>query len=79
MAARRVTLKQKVQVYEALLHELQMYAEVTMDPASVKEIIDRICSWSYAHRCGNGQNSDAEQQRIIDRAFHRLLERKSKP
>jgi hypothetical protein len=41
---------------------------------AVYELIGLICSWSYAHRCGNGELSDKEQQAIIDRALQRLKE-----
>jgi hypothetical protein len=66
------TQKEKLAVYEKVLHQLQLYAEVTMNGEKVNELIGLICSWSYAHRCGNGELSDKEQQRIIDKALQRL-------
>lgn len=66
------TLKEKVVMYERFLHQLQMNAEVTMDADVVKQLIDNACSWSYAHRCGNGLLTEEEQQAIIDQAFDKL-------
>lgn len=66
-------LREKVQVYEQLLHKIQMNAEVVMDHEVVGDLITNICRWSYAHRCGNGENSEQEQDAIIRSAFDRLL------
>ena len=66
-------LREKVDVYEQLLHRIQMNAEVVMDHEIVGDLIKNICRWSYAHRCGNGENSEAEQDAIVRRAFDRLL------
>ena len=68
------TPEQKVETYEALLHQIQMYAEVSMNPEKVGQLIKNICRWSYAHRRGNGEPSEKEQQAMIDLAFDRLLE-----
>jgi len=66
-------LREKVQVYEQLLHRIQTNAEVVMDHEAVGDLITNICRWSYAHRSGNGENSEAEQDAIIRSAFDRLL------
>ena len=68
------TAEQKIEMYEQLLHQIQMYAEVSMNPDKVGKLINNICNWSYAHRRGNGEPSEEEQQAMIDRAFDRLLE-----
>ena len=67
--------KEKVQVYEELLHRVQLYAEVTMNTQGINKLIDNICRWSYAHRAGNGSLSEEEIQERIDNAFTKLLER----
>jgi hypothetical protein len=64
--------KEKIAQYEHLLHNIQLHAEVTMNEAAVRELIARICRWSYAHRCGNGELLDSEQQAHIDTAFWKL-------
>ncbi len=66
------TLKEKVEMYERFLHQLQMNAEVAMDADIVKQLITNACSWSYAHRCGNGMPTEEEQQAMIDQAFDKL-------
>ncbi len=67
-------LREKVNVYEQLLHKIQMNAEVIMDHEVVGDLITNICRWSYSHRCGNGELSEAEQDAIIRRAFDKLLD-----
>ncbi len=66
------TPKEKIEKYERLLHQIQLYYAVSLDSQKVKKLLDRISSWSYAHRSGNGL-SDKEQQKRIDRAFDNLL------
>lgn len=66
-------LREKTQVYEQLLHKIQLNAEVVMDHAVVGDLIRNICSWSYAHRRGNGEYSEQEQDAIVRSAFDRLL------
>ena len=69
-----VTLEEKVQMYEEFLHRLQLNAEVVMNANAVKQLIDNACVWSYAHRRGNGEPTEEEQQAMIDKAFRRLCE-----
>lgn len=66
------TMKEKIAQYEHLLHSIQLHAEVTMNEAAVRDLIARICRWSYSHRVGNGENLEKEQQHIIDNAFWKL-------
>ena len=65
-------------MYESLLHLLQLNAEVTLNHENVKKLIGNICSWSYAHRRGNGEPTDEEQQAMIDKAFDKLCEMENK-
>ena len=69
------TLKEKVEVYEQLLHDLQFHTTVTMRPEMVRHLLGKIEAWSYAHRAGNGELSEAQQQERINHAFHKLAER----
>lgn len=69
------TDKEKVEVYESLLHRIQMHSSVTMNADALGELISLINSWSYAHRQGNGELSCEDQQGLIDRAFNRIKER----
>ena len=67
------TDKEKVLQYERLLHAIQLNAEVAMDSARVGQLIQNICKWSYAHRVGNGELSESEQNAVIKKAFDDLL------
>ncbi len=66
------TQKQKIAEYEKLLHNIQLYAEVTLNNDKVCKLIKNICSWSYAHRVGNGELSEKEQQIGINKCFYNL-------
>lgn len=66
------TLREKVDVYERLLHDLHFHSAVTMRHDAVMECLRRISTWSYAHRQGNGEPTEAEQQRMVDKAFWHL-------
>ena len=63
--------KEKVVVYENLLHSLQG-AMVAMNNERMHILLDSISAWSYAHRQGNGELYDEKQQELIDKAFNRI-------
>jgi hypothetical protein len=67
-----IKLLKKVEMYEGFLHDIQMYAEVSMSASKMESLIGNACSWSYAHRVGNGIYSDSDQQLKVDNAFNRL-------
>lgn len=69
-------LREKVEMYESLLHKIQLHCQVTMDHEKVRTLVGNICAWSYAHRCGNGELSEDEQLCRIKYQFDRLLETK---
>jgi hypothetical protein len=71
---RLVELTEKVAMYEGLLHDLQMYAEITLQEDKVRKLVANICRWSYAHRVGNGENTEEEQYLIVRKAFEKLRE-----
>jgi len=64
--------QEKVEVYERLFHRLQLYREVTLNKVKVERLLDAIGGWSYAHRAGNGELSDEEQQARIDACFENI-------
>jgi len=68
-----ITDQEKIRQYEAFFHGLQMY-QLAMNSKAISKLISNACDWSYAHRVGNGQLSNEEQQAIIDRAFNKLLD-----
>jgi len=66
------TLKQKVKVYEAFLHKINM-AVCCMDNLAIQELVQNADAWSYSHRSGNGELSDKRQQELINAKFWNLL------
>lgn len=72
MKVKRPTQKEKIAIYEGLLHELQFHMDVTMDNDKIKAILARVAAWSYAHRQGNGEHHEDERNAAIDNAFWRL-------
>jgi hypothetical protein len=65
-------LRNKVNTYEDILHKIQMNADVVMNPGKVEKLIKGICDWSYAHRSGNGELSEQEQDERIALALNTL-------
>lgn len=65
-------LESENEVFRAAFHYINTHAAITMNGDKVREMIDAICSWSYAHRCGNGEYSEEEQQELVDRAFEKI-------
>lgn len=65
-------LKQKVYAYEALLHSINLYAEVTMDKPALAHIIHLICDWSLAHRDEEGNFSLEDSEEVLEQ-FERIL------
>lgn len=69
-----ITLEEKVKKYEEYLHQMQLYSMVTMDHKRVEKLITNACQWSHAHRAGNGEYSDEEQQEKIEKEFLKLTD-----
>jgi len=69
-------IKERNKIYEAVFHKIQA-CSVGFQGDKIREIIGKICNWSYAHRVGNGELSDKEQQERIDAALD-ALEKKVK-
>lgn len=60
-----MTNKERLRFYEGFFHSISMAAQ-GHNNERVREAINIIVDWSYAHRCGNGELSDHEQQTMID-------------
>jgi len=67
------TIKQKVLIYEEFLHKLNACL-MSGNNEAIGELIKNADNWSYAHRRGNGEFSDNQQQKIINNAFWKLLD-----
>jgi hypothetical protein len=66
------TEKEKIEMYESFLHKINAFI-VSCNNEGIKELVENADNWSYAHRVGNGEPSDEEQQQMIDKAFWKLL------
>lgn len=73
MKAKTPTLKEKVAMYERFLNALNI-GVTCVNNDMVRELVMNADRWSYAHRVGNGEPSDREQQRMINEAFWRLCD-----
>lgn len=69
------TLHEKIRVYEQLLHDLYFHSTVTMNHQGVMALLNKVGAWSYAHRAGNGELSEKDQQQRINSAFWNLDKR----
>jgi hypothetical protein len=67
------TLKEKVKMYENFLHKINMCV-VYCDDLGIQELVHNADMWSYMHRCGNGEPSEKEQQRMVNEKFWKLLD-----
>ncbi len=65
----KYTKLQRLGLYESLLHRLQFASAVTMRSDEVYDLLELIGDWSYAHRAGNGERTEREQQAAIDKAL----------
>jgi hypothetical protein len=66
-------LREKVEMYENFLHRINSFV-VLADNEGVKELVMNADRWSYAHRVGNGELSDEEQEQLIKSAFLKLCD-----
>lgn len=65
------TLKDKVRVYEELLHDIQFHAEISGRADALNGLIQKICSWSRAHG-GDGLTAEKEKSDRINLEFWKL-------
>ena len=66
------TLEQKVEQYEQFLHDINMML-IVGNTEGIQRLINNADRWSYMHRVGNGELSEEEQQKLIDKAFWNLI------
>lgn len=72
---RTPTLEEKVDVYEKVLHKLQLYGAVTLDYDAMRRLMSSIFEWSHSHRAG--ERTTEEQQELVNKAFWSLLKNDS--
>jgi hypothetical protein len=67
------TLAEKVKMYEDFLHRISLYCNCGNNEA-IRKLVQNADAFSYAHRVGNGEYSDEEQDRIVAAKFWKLLD-----
>lgn len=67
--SKKPTLKEKVEVYEQLLHDLNYHRTVTWNSVAVAALQEKIRVWSVAHSNEPIPQSEKEK-RIIDAFWH---------
>ena len=68
------TTAEKLETYERIFHRIQLFAQVSMDNKKLGRTIENICAWSVAHRSGNGEHTQEEQDLQVAHEFKRLLD-----
>lgn len=70
---KKPTQRDKIAMYEAFLHKINLMV-TSCNNEGIKQLVQNADRFSYAHRIGNGEYSDKEQQKIINAAFWKLLD-----
>jgi len=68
---RTPTLKEKVKQYEEFLHKINLMM-IAGNNDGIRRLLENADRWSYMHRISNGELSEEEQQKLIDKAFWNL-------
>ena len=66
-----MTQKERLRIYEQFMHHMSMYV-TTMKSEKIQEGVCLMDSWSYAHRCGNGELSERQQRKLVDAVVRRM-------
>lgn len=66
-----MTKKERLEIYEKFFHRINVHC-ITMNQAKISEAVGLIDSWSYAHRCGNGENSDHQQKMKVEHVIGKM-------
>jgi hypothetical protein len=63
------TMREKIEMYERVLHDLHFHRTVTMNHAAINEILNKIGEWSRAH---SGEFSSDELTERVNATFWNL-------
>jgi hypothetical protein len=62
----------KIEVYEAIFHQMQAFGMVTHDTDRLRDLIENIFAWSKAHR---GEKTQRELDEDVQIEFEKLAKR----
>ncbi len=65
--------------FNQILHRLNTFYAISMRSDCVSDMLTLIHKWSYAHRQGNGELTEEEQQEYIDKAWYSMINYQVKP
>ena len=66
-----MTKLERLKIYENFFHNISI-ACTCMQPDRLRDAVGLIDSWSYAHRCGNGELSYKEQLKCVDQVINKM-------
>lgn len=69
---RKPTKKEKIAMYERFIDTLALYAETGSN--NLGTLLNNAGNWSYAHRLGNGEFTEKEQEELVTKKFWKLLD-----
>lgn len=70
---KKPTLKQKVKQYEEFLHKINL-GVVCGRSDIIQKLVANADKWSYCHRVGNGEITEKQQEKIINKSFWKLCD-----
>jgi hypothetical protein len=74
MKKTKPTLREQVQTFHAFMHIVNMECICGGMSDHIRNIMIAMDDWSYAHRRGNGEPTEREQQQMVNVAFWKLKE-----
>lgn len=63
--------KDRLKIYESFFHKINS-AVLTFNHDKIATAIKLIDDWGYAHRVGNGEPTQRQQQAIVDRVVNKM-------
>jgi hypothetical protein len=69
---KKPTNKEKIIMYERFIDTLALHADV--GSSNLGRLINNASNWAYAHRVGNGELTEKQQEEIIAKKFWKLLD-----
>ena len=68
-----MTKANRLKIYESFFHRINLHC-LTMRSDKVADAVSLIDAWSYAHRSGNGELTDAQQKKQVEHVINRMKE-----
>lgn len=69
-----MTKTKKIEIYESILHQIQLLREVSCNSQKLYVLLDDIGNWSYGHRVGNGTLTYRQQNKLIKNSLLKMYD-----